>query len=151
MDDPKSRAVWLDGGCGVQNLPLWEAFVECRRRGWLDDGNEVHMLALGCGRTKFWMGYKEATKGLPIARTLRAVRYFNSLKSGSLARNQATMVQVKNMQAMTDTLDNFTFQFVDWADIPKKLDKMDNIKARYQYLEKGEELGRSIDIDALRK
>jgi hypothetical protein len=40
---------------------------------------------------------------------------------------------------------NLTCQFIDWPDMPKRLNKMDNVKARFEYYKKGLEDGKKID------
>lgn len=145
INDPKRKAVWLDGGCGAENLPLWEALVEAYRRGWLP-AHKTHILAIGSGRAKYWLDYEEASKGNALQRTWRAVRYFNSYSKGSLARNQSTMVQVRNVKALAEVHPNLSFQFIDWSNMPKKLDKMDNVKARYEYRNRGKLAGEDIDL-----
>lgn len=147
---PPSKSIWLDGGIGVENLPLWEAYIEAEKLNWFKK-NEVNILAIGCGRQKFWKSYEEGSKGNSLSQTITAVRYFNSIKNGSIARNQSTGVQVKNMQALSDSKDNFNFQFIDWCPMPKKLDKMDNVKARYLYYNKGKLIGKSIKTELLKR
>jgi hypothetical protein len=57
----------------------------------------------------------------------------------------STKEQVGNLKAIADVTSNLTFQFVDWIDMPKRLDKMDNVRARFEYYEKGLEDGKTID------
>ena len=151
IEDKKNKSVWLDGGCGPLNLPLWEAFIEANKHNWFNGKNSVHILALGSGRPKLHMGFREATKGGPIRSTARAVKYFTSISEGGLARAQSTMVQVKNMKSLSESMDNFTFQFVDWKGMPEELDKMDNVDARFEYAKKGRELGEKININFLKQ
>lgn len=152
INDKASKAIWLDGGCGIENLPLWQGYVEAWRRGWFAEGHSTHILAIGCGFAKYWIDYDEGSKGNAIQQTIRAVQYFNSIIKGSLARNQSVAVQVHSMNALTGFQPNFSFQYIDWpGPMPKDLDKMDNTKARFQYYQVGQDVGKTVDIEALRK
>lgn len=148
VNDPKAKAIWLDGGCGIENLPLWQAYVEARRLNWIQEG--LHIMAIGCGHSRYSIPYDEGSKGGPLRQTARAIRYFNSIVDGSLARNQSTAVQVATMKALADASNKFTFQYIDWPGyMPKRLDKMDNVKARYEYYETGLAVGLDVDIKPL--
>lgn len=148
INDPIKKSILLDGGCGIENLPLWQAYVEAWKRGWFKRGHQTHILAVGCGSSKFWVDYKEGSKGGSLRQTIRAIRYFNSITKGSLARNQSSAVQVRTMESLSQFQPNFSFQFIDWPTVmPKKLDKMNNVKARYEYYRTGLECGGKIDLD----
>jgi hypothetical protein len=150
INDPATKSIWLDGGCGIENLPLWQAYIEAWKRGWFNEGHSTHILSIGCGAKKFWIDYDEGSKGGIILQTLRAINYYNSIISGSLASNQSAAVQVKNMEALSHFQKNFTFQHIDWPGaMPKKLDKMDNTKARFKYYETGKKAGESVDFSKL--
>jgi len=150
INDNVDRSIWLDGGCGVENMPLWQAYVEAWRRCWFNDGHHTHILAIGCGYSKFWIDYEDGSKGNMLQQTIRAIRYFNSIISGSLARNQSVAVQVRTMKALSNAQSNFSFQYVDWPGVmSSKLDKMDNIDARFEYYETGKKVGDLVDLSKL--
>jgi hypothetical protein len=152
LDDPAARAIWLDGGCGIENMPLWQAYVEAWRRGWFAPGHSAHILALGCGYAKYWIDYETGSRGGALRRTIRAVRYFNSITRGSLARNQSVAVQVRTMHALAQAQPNFTFDYAEWpGPMPRELDVMDNVKARRDYYRVGRQVGRQVDIARLRR
>lgn len=148
IDDSETKSIWLDGGCGIENLPLWQGYIEAVRRGWLSEGNTTHILSIGCGFAKFWVDYKDGTKGGALRQTIRAIRYYNSITRGSLASNQSASVQINSLKALSKFQSNLTFQHIDWPCVmPRKLDKMDNIKARKLYYETGLKQGETIDIN----
>jgi len=131
-------------------MPLWQAYVEAWRRCWFNDGHHTHILAIGCGYSKFWIDYEDGSKGNMLQQTIRAIRYFNSIISGSLARNQSVAVQVRTMKALSNAQSNFSFQYVDWPGVmSSKLDKMDNIDARFEYYETGKKVGDLVDLSKL--
>ena len=118
IDDPKDKQVWADGGEGTSNLPLMRAYVDCKNRGWLDEG--VYILALGCGYVDPAMSYEEARKMGWIGQS----EYYMGL-----ARRQANIDQVAYV---TDLMAG-TRSCMDYVDfqIPKPwdvLDAVDHIK-----------------------
>lgn len=147
INDPKTKSIWLDGGCGIENLPLWQAYIEAWKRGWFNEGHSTHILSIGCGAKKFWIDYDKGSKGGILLQTIRAINYYNSIINGSLAGNQAAAVQVKNMEALSNFQKNFSFQHIDWPGaMSKKLDKMDNTKDRRVYYETGKKAGEAVDL-----
>ncbi|MDD5649653.1 MAG: patatin-like phospholipase family protein [Candidatus Nanoarchaeia archaeon] len=146
INDPEKKAIWLDGGCGIENLPLWQAYIEAVKRGWLNEGHTTHILSIGCGYSKFWVDYKKGIKGGKLRQAIRAVKYYNSITRGSLAYNQSAAVQISNMEALSRFQPNFSFQHIDWPGVmSRKLDKMDNTKARLQYYDTGVKQGNLIN------
>ena len=60
--DYETKSVWSDGGTGMHNLPLIEAYGEALQRGWLDEGHRTHILALGTGRKEYRVPFKKFAK-----------------------------------------------------------------------------------------
>lgn len=149
INDLFSKQVWMDGGTGFCNLPLIEAYAEAVAQGWLSDGNTTHILALGCGSRDYRSSYKECTKGGKLRESLRQIKVFMNQKNGGLARVQSTSYQVNTMGFITKNTPSLTFQWVNWFPMPKKLDVMNNWKARWDYYNKGVNLGLDIDIDPI--
>jgi hypothetical protein len=143
--DKVSKKVWMDGGMGNCNLPLMNAFIEILRQGWLDNGNSCHILAIGSGRPDQSTSFDEAKKYGIIKQTVDQIRRYLDITDGGLAREMSGKDQVGNLQAMLKAIPNMTFQYIDWAGMPKKLDKMDDVKDRYVYYKKGLEDGERID------
>lgn len=143
--DKQGKAVWMDGGVGVYNLPLTEAYVEACRQGWLAEGHQTHILALGCGQRKLGVPFKEASSRRWIRRLARSLKFFFNLRDGGRARAQSSIAQVNAIKAIASRVDNLSFQWVTWEDMPEDLDEMDNIDAMMTYYKKGRELGRTIN------
>jgi hypothetical protein len=146
IEDNVTQEVYLDGGTGLCNLPLVEAYCEAVAQGWLKDGHSTHILALGTGSANYDWTYNQCTKGWRVWQLLKQIFRFISIGDGGLARLQSTMYQVNVVNYLAKYTPNLTMQWVDWYPMPKKLDQMDNWKARKIYYEKGLELGQTIDI-----
>jgi hypothetical protein len=149
--DDASKAIWGDGGIGVCNLPLVEAYTQARLNGWLEPGHQTHILALCAGFAKYTVDFNKYKKYNWLSKLISGLKYFTNLKNGGCARASATVQQIRWLQANTKTYDNLTFQFVNWENMPKDLDAMDNWKARWTYYDKGVELAKTIDLDKLQK
>jgi len=150
--DSVKKAIWGDGGTGFFNLPLIEAYTQILTNGWLETGHHTHILALGTGRKKYEINYdKEAKKG-PVRKTAFEVKRFLSKDDGGMARAVSAKTQINTMKKLIKGhKGRLSFQWVDWFPMPKKLDKMDNWKARWDYYNKGKELGETIDLEYFQK
>ena len=144
--DKVEKEVFLDGGTGFCNLPLIEAYCEAVANGWLAEGHSTHILALGAGSQDYTLSFKQCSKGNVIFKTIREVKRFFTSATGGLARLQSVMYQVNTIDYLTKFLPNLSCQYTNWDKMPKKLDKIDNWKARNIYFNKGLELGKSIDV-----
>lgn len=149
--DKQAKAIWSDGGVGFFNLPLIEAYAQALTMGWLNEGHHTHILALGTGRKQYKLDFDKEIKRKKIGRSVEEVKRYMSRDSGGLARAVSSITQINTMRKLVRGYDNLTFQWLDWFPMPKKLDKMDNWKARWEYFEKGIELGQEIDITNFRK
>jgi len=149
--DMKYKAMWSDGGVGFFNLPLMEAYAQALTMGWLKPGHHTHILALGTGRKEYKLDFdKEAKKG-PIRKSIEEVQRFMSRDNGGLARATSSETQINTMRKLVRGHDNLTFQWLDWFPMPDKLDKMDNWEARWEYYNKGKELGKNIETTYFEK
>lgn len=145
--DKSEKAIWSDGGVGFFNLPLMEAYAQIRANGWLEAGHHTHILALGAGRKKYALDFdKEAKKG-KLRKAAFEIKRFFSKGEGGMARAVSAITQVNMMKKLERTYSNLTFQWVDWFPMDKKLDKMDNWKARFCYYNHGRDLGDEITLD----
>jgi len=147
--DSINKAIWSDGGTGFFNLPLIEAYSQALTMGWLADGHSTHILALGTGRKEHSLKFNKEIKKNNVGRAITEVQRFISKDDGGMARATSAATQVNTMRKIMRGHSNLTFQWVDWFPMPKKLDKIDNWKARWDYYNKGLELGKTIDIDLL--
>lgn len=145
--DKEKRAMWSDGGVGFFNLPLIEAYAQILTNGWLKEGHHTHILALGTGRKKYELDFDEEYKKNDLARAVEEVKRFMSKDQGGLARAASARTNVNTVRKLINGHDGaLSFQWVDWFPMPDDLDKMDNWKARWEYYNKGLELGKLIDL-----
>jgi len=160
--DKKAKAIWSDGGVGYFNLPLTEAYAQALTNGWLEEGHHTHILALGTGRKKYKLDFDKEIKKGRIAKVFDEVKRFFWKDSGGIARAVSAQSQVNtmkklvkghsiktnvnNIEKFAEQNDRLTFQWVDWFPMPKRLEKMDNWKARWEYYNKGLVLGENIDL-----
>lgn len=144
--DNTSRKVWMDGGMGTDNLPLIEAFIEALRQGWLNPSDTVNILAVGSGRSDTGLPFEKAKKPGIIAQTIDQMKAYINIREGGMARDLSTPEQMSNITAIAEKMPNLTFQGIDWVGMPKKLDKMDDVRAREIYYKKGLQEGEAIDI-----
>ncbi len=144
--DEQASKIWMDGGMGYNNLPLMKAYIECMRQGWHLNGNTVHILAIGSGRKDETTPFCKAKKNTILGQTADQLHAFMDVQEGGWTRAMSTMEQVNDMKAIAACNPWLTFQFVDWVSMPKELDKMDNINARFQYYQQGLKDGEKIEI-----
>lgn len=149
--DKTKKAIWSDGGVGFFNLPLMEAYAQALTMGWLKPGHHTHILALGTGRKSYALDFTKEIKKKKMRRAIEEIKRFMSKDAGGLARAASTMTQINTMRKIVRGHDNLTFQWLDWFPMPEKLDKMDNWKARWEYFNKGKELGFGIDTTYFKK
>jgi len=153
LQDKENKCFWGDGGIGVNNMPAWYAYAEARSLGWLNPGHHTHFLLLGGGFSQYTVSYKKGSFGGPILRTIRQVLNYLGIREGGLARASSTVEQHKFMEYIAQTYQDdskMTVDYVNWENMPVKLDKMDNWRAVRKYYEKGLELAKTIDLEALK-
>lgn len=146
--DDKTKSVWADGGTGMMNLPLIEAYAEALKRGWLNDGHKTHILALGTGRVKYELPFSKFKRS-KFGNFFRELGSYMSPTNGGLARIQSTLYQVRMLKFFAQCNSNLSFQWIDTY-LDKKLDAMANWKARWDYYNIGKDLSKKINIDNLR-
>jgi len=158
MLDTDRGKIWTDGGVGIFNLPLTKAYVQARANGWLNEGHHTHILAICSGYAYYgtpYGKYKRLRTG--IGRALKGMKFFVNPGEGGGARAMCTMEQIREMQfnaksyTGTDGQGKLTFQHITWPHMPRKLDAMDNWKARWRYYDRGRIDAGAIDIKALLK
>lgn len=149
--DNISKSIWSDGGVGFFNLPLMEAYTQALSLGWLAKGHRTHILALGTGRTEYKLDYDRESKKGKVRKSIMEVRRFFSKDQGGIARVVSASTQINMMKKLTDNYNNLSFQWVDWFPMSKELDKIDNWEKRWDYFEKGRELGSTIDLAMFKK
>lgn len=158
IPDANTRRLWTDGGVGIFNLPLTKAYVQARANGWLDEGHHTHILAICSGYSRYTVGFGDyMRKRTGLFKAFKGLKFFVNPGEGGGARAMCTMEQIREMKfnaksyTGTGGQGKLTFQYVQWPDMPAKLDAMDNWKARWAYYNRGSVDARSIDIKALLK
>lgn len=158
MVDRRNKAIWTDGGVGIFNLPLTKAYVQARANGWLNEGHHTHILAICSGYSKYTIGFDAYNdRRTRLGRALKGLKFFLNPGEGGGARAMCSMEQIREMgfNAKSYTGTNgqglLTFQYTQWHNMPEDLDKMDNWGDRWRYYDKGMELAKTIDLEALKK
>jgi uncharacterized protein len=132
--DKENKSVWFDGGTGIANCPMDQAFTQCYKFGWLPN-ETVQFTVVTCGsapleeRNKAFNRIKEqGIKG-------QVADYMDPL-NGGLARKQSTEDQV-NRYTILEGFVPIEFRYID-ATITKG--SMDDISKETQdYLEEQSE------------
>jgi len=156
MIDEKEKALWTDGGVGIFNLPLMQAYAQARVNGWLKNGHHTHILAICGGYSDFTTNFTEYKKRRSLGRVIKGLEYFINPGEGGGARAMSALEQINWLNFMKQSYDGvndglLTFQSTNWANMPAKLDSMNNWEARWQYYDKGMEIAKTIDLGALKK
>lgn len=143
IKDPENGAVWLDGGVGNANNPILESIVQIVRDEMLIH-NHVHILNIGTGYHESTMSYKRASR----SRSLRQIGFFMDPKDGGLARNQAIQSKASQVEAITQCIENFSYQRLD-IEIPEEIDVLDGVKYVEEYENTGVEMINNIEWENL--
>jgi len=142
--DEDRKAVWLDGGTGVDNCPLLEALYEVVARGWVNE--RTHVLSLGCGFVREGMSFKRARRR--VGKTVREVVAFMDPKEGGMARQQSIDSRVSIAHRIVEVVPGLTMQRLD-VKIPAKIDKLDGREYIKRYREFGRALAGQVDVTLL--
>ena len=132
--DYTNQKVWFDGGCGSYNIPIDFAYIEAQLLGWVGT-EEVCIDAYGTGFSDEPTPFEKASK----QNFLEQLWNFMVPPDGGMARVQSRLDQVRKMTKIASTLKNIHFEYYD-VQIPKKLDKMDDIKHKIEYAEFGKKM-----------
>jgi len=146
IPDKKRKAVWLDGGTGIDNCPILEALYEVIHRGWLAEEDGVHILSLGCGFIREGMPYKRASR--KAGRNVREILAFMKPTEGGMARQQSVDSRVSLSHRVAEFLPQLGMQRLD-VQISGELDKLDGVKYIGEYKKLGERLAASVDLSPL--
>lgn len=137
--DEENKAVWLDGGTGIDNSPTLEALIESIRQLWFQN-EKVFVLSVGTGSPDLSQSFSEAKKLASFwGGLIRQVIYFMDPDDGGLARKQATQTKCYTLSSLSENLNNFKFYRVDKI-VDKKLNTMDGIQYIKEYVDIGKEL-----------
>ena len=143
IPDPVRKAVWLDGGTGIDGCSLLQCLRQMMRRGWLTHKGHSHVLSLGCGHYQDRISYKKATSWL--GRNWRQLKLYWSHDDGGLARRQSIADRVSFAKDLDFAFLNFSFNRLD-CEIPKKMDIMDGKQFIDQYEAFGLQCAKDLDL-----
>ena len=146
MVDRKNKAVWTDGGVGIDNTPINAAFVEMVRQEWHRHSQGVFILSIGTGSARYSMPFKRAARRW--LRNLRGALWFVDPADGGLARNQAKIERVAMASNICQALKRVHFQHIDCT-LPAKMDKIDGVEYMKDYAAIGQRLAQQIDYSKL--
>lgn len=134
--DTKRKSIWFDGGVGIANMPIDQAYTEAVRRGWLKK-EKVVFTCVGTGVDKAVDIEKEFNKNKN--QSLKGqIADFMSPTDGGLARKQALQDQVNRYKILAQEIKNLEFRYID----AHTKGAMDNISERA--LESHEKAGESM-------
>lgn len=136
--DHERNAVWMDGGAGLDNCPVKQAFIETKLQGWLQN-EEVHILSIGTGEADHSIPFVDAEK----AGNLQQIMFYSDPADGGLARNQSTADSVMFLYALEGIVPRFNFERVSFS-LTKEQDGMDKLKYLPLYRENGRMMGDKI-------
>jgi len=134
INDPADQKVWYDGGMGNHNIPIDYGFTEAVLQGWVGQ-YEVYIDAYGTGYSDLDTPYDKASKQDFIKQLIN----FMNPGEGGMARTQSRMDQVRKMIKIASCNPNLHFEYYD-IEIPKSLDKMDDLKHQKEYIEFGKKM-----------
>lgn len=140
MNDPEAKKVWIDGGCGIDNLPLEYAYFEADLQGWLL--RPLQIICIGTGYSKRGMSYEEASK----ERTIPQVLDFLNLPNGGMAREMSSWEQINRIARLAKKHQTIKFLYYD-IQIPADADGMDKLKYKDQYIAWGKEMAKKPLIE----
>jgi hypothetical protein len=132
--DYVDRKVWYDGGCGSYNIPIDFGYTEAILLGWLGK-YEIHIDAYGTGFANDEISFQEASG----EKFLKQLLSFMVPAEGGMARVQSRMDQVRRMSKISSCDPSIHFEYYD-VEIPKELDKMDDLKHKKEYIEYGRKM-----------
>lgn len=109
--DHKRKSIWFDGGVGIANMPIDQAYTEAVRRGWFKK-EKVRFTCVGTGLDKPVNRNKEFNKNKN--QSLKGqVSDFVSLSDGGLARKQSLQDQVNRYTILADEMKYLEFRYID--------------------------------------
>jgi len=128
--DRVAGKVWLDGGVGIDNLPLEYALVEILLLGWLED--EVEIYSFGTGYVRKEVDFEKVSRGGVVGQVMDFIKP----GSGGLAREMSSQEQVRRVRKVSNELGQVKYYHYDIA-IPAEIDGMDKVKCLDAYREYG--------------
>jgi len=140
MNDPENQRVWVDGGCGIDNLPLEYAYFEADLQGWLS--RPLQIICIGTGFSKRGTPYKEASK----EKTVKQLLDFINPPEGGMAREMSSWEQLDRIARIAKKHKTIKFLYYD-IQIPEDADGMDKLKYKEKYIAWGKEMAKKPLIE----
>jgi len=140
INDPEEQKVWVDGGCGIDSLPLEYAYFEADLQGWLS--YPIEFICIGTGFSRRGTPYKEASK----ENTIRQVLDFFNLPNGGMAREMSSWEQIDRIARLAKKHKTIKFLYYD-IQIPEDADGMDKLKYLDKYIIWGREMSKKPLIE----
>jgi hypothetical protein len=139
IDDKSTKTTWLDGGTGNSSCSLDEALVELYRMDWIN-AFDTSILSVGTGYFHKKTTFKKSRRW----RNIRSIMFFADPMGGGLARSQARRTKIKMAEVIDKHHGQVEFQRID-APISEKMDKLDAVKYKKNYVSLGIALSKTID------
>jgi predicted acylesterase/phospholipase RssA len=131
MVDEKYQRVWFDGGTGLANCPIDQAFAECFKLGWLPS-EKIQFTVVGCGSAPAKNKASEF-KRLKSQGLKGQLSDYMDPADGGMARKQATKDQISRYQNISETYKNLEIRYVNVETTKGSMD--DVSEDTLQYLE----------------
>ena len=124
LKDKLRKAIWFDGGVGLANLPVDQAYTEIIKRGWLKK-EKVVLTCLGTGKERKVDRDKEYNK-LKDEKLKKQITDFLNPSEGGLARKQSLKDQISRYTIIANNTKNLEFRYID----AKASSSLDDIKPK---------------------
>ena len=109
--DTLRRKIWFDGGVGIANMPIDQAYTEVMKRGWMKK-EKVVFTCIGTVLDKPKDSEKEFHK-LKKQSLKGQIGDFVSLSDGGMARKQSLKDQVSRYKILANVNKNLEFRYLD--------------------------------------
>lgn len=117
-EDAKRNTFFSDGAMGIYNSSQLTATIEASKLGWMDDGNEVSLVSLGCGKHMSLLTYDEVKEWTMLTELYEV--YLNK-EIPSIAELKDSVIRY----LLTDKISNYTRIN---PEIPLALNATDGVK-----------------------
>lgn len=134
VDEP-NKAVWMDGGMGIANIPIWYGLVDAELL-FPDDSWDFDII--GCGFVNQDIPFDKAKK----FNVFSQLGQFFDLEDAGLAREQVRQEQIGAIDQLSKSSSHkISYRYFDMA-IPKNIDALDGVKFLNEYKKFGIEMAK---------
>lgn len=127
-------AMFFDGGQGRNNCTIGECITTCDLNGFLDTGDSVHILSLGCGDEKLAKPYEDCIKSSKLSDLTDVI---------TQAMNEGVYDQLHKAQSMAAKHDNIDIYRLDVV-LTKDNNKLDALDKIPDFIKLGDSLKSKI-------